>query len=80
VLKSPRLAHQPVDDVTVVHAVLLPSAQPRHLGHLLLPVSETAVVKNRPRATWTPERRAKTIASMEKLRAAKKRAKKKSAK
>lgn len=41
------------------------------------PVPETAVVKNRPRATWTPERRAKTIASMEKLRAAKKRAAKK---
>jgi hypothetical protein len=46
------------------------------------PVSETPVMKNRPRATWTTERRAKTIASMEKLRAAKKRAakKKKSAK
>ena len=45
------------------------------------PVSEAPVVKSRPRATWTPERRAKTIASMEKLRSAKKRAaKKKSAK
>ena len=35
--RGPRLPPQPVDDVTVVHPVLLPSAQSRHLGDLLLP-------------------------------------------
>ena len=36
VREGPRLAHQPVDDVPVIHTMLLPPAQARHLGHLLL--------------------------------------------
>jgi hypothetical protein len=39
-----RLAHQPVDDVPVVDAMLAPAAQPRQAFHLLLGVPHLDVV------------------------------------
>ena len=36
--KRPRLAHQPVDHVTVIDAMLGAAPQPRHLEHEILPI------------------------------------------
>ena len=49
VLEGPRLAHQPVDDVAIVHAMLPPPTQARHLLHLLLAVPDFHLVHVQPR-------------------------------
>src|ERR1017187_10409977 len=44
VFEGARLAHQPVDDLPVIYAMLLPPAQAWHLGCLLLPVPDLHMV------------------------------------
>lgn len=46
--ERPRLPHQPVDDVTVVHPLLVPAAQPRLTLHQLLRVPHLDVLGIQP--------------------------------
>jgi hypothetical protein len=47
--KRPRLAHQPVDHVTVIDAMLVPATQPRHLEHEILPIPHLHDLRRHPR-------------------------------
>jgi hypothetical protein len=46
--KRPRLAHQPVDHVTVIDAMLVPAPQPRHLEHEILPIPHLHDLRRNP--------------------------------
>ncbi len=46
--KRPRLAHQPVDHVTVIDAMLGAAPQPRHFEHEILPIPHLYNLRRNP--------------------------------